>query len=314
MKERITQEAAIWHQALQADDADWDGFTVWLEADPAHREAYDAVALIDDTLSRQRDRLAEILPPIEQEQEAQPPRRRWMAWAGGAIAAAFALFVAIPMIYPGGPASVDYHTATGRTREIALADGSRIILGPSSHLVVSGEQQEKMQLEGGAWFDIRHDPARRLVITAAGQRISDIGTKFDLLALPGHVRIAVAEGKVSVASAESPAKAVELAAGRSMTINTQTSVARMADTSITDMGRWRSGQLVYNNASLSLVAADISRYVGHEVTVSPELADRRFSGVLKAGDGAELVGELGDLMDIEAKQEGSGFRLVAGGR
>lgn len=311
MNDRITEEAALWHQALQADDPDWEGFTLWLEADPAHREAYDAVALIDDAIDRQRSRLAEIPLSAGKEKRAPLSRRAWVIWAGGAAAAALALFVAVPMIDPGEAVSVDYRTGTGQTREIALADGSHVTLGPSSHLAISGDRQEEMALEGGAWFDIRHDPDRRLVIAAGDHRISDIGTKFDLLALHGHVRVAVAEGKVMVVAAEGSAQPVELAAGHSLTIDRRAHVAHVVDSDSSEMGSWRNGQLVYNNAPLSLVAADVSRYVGREVSVSADLRDRRFSGVLKAGDGADLVSELGDLMELEAEREGGGLRLVS---
>ena len=48
MNEDIHDQAWHWHIALSGEDADWDGFTAWLEANPAHRSAYNEVALLDD--------------------------------------------------------------------------------------------------------------------------------------------------------------------------------------------------------------------------------------------------------------------------
>jgi transmembrane sensor len=309
MNEDIEDQAWAWHSALQGEDADWDGFTLWLEADPAHAQAYDAVALLDDTLDRQRERLAVILPA----EEAQVPsvvRHRWGTWAGGAVAAALALFVAVPMFQGEAVDAADYRTGAGQTRNIALADGSHVTLGPASHLAVSGGDQGRMTLEGGAWFDIRHNPGRQLVITAGGQQISDIGTKFDVLALGGEVRVAVAEGVVSVGP--QARQAIRVPAGKRISIDSANS-AELADISAREVGGWRTGRLSYSDVPLSLVAADISRYVGRRVIVSPDMAGRRFSGVLAAGNKADLVDELGALMGLEAREQGGTVRLVAGG-
>lgn len=309
MNEDIRDQAWHWHVALQSEDADWDGFTVWLEADPAHRNAYDAVALLDDALDRQQERLSTILPT--EQVVAISAARRWGAWTGGAIAAALALFVAVPMFQGESIDAADYRTGASQTREIALTDGSHITLGPSSHLAVAGGNQDKMTLEGGAWFDIRHNPDRQLVIMAGGQRISDIGTKFDVLSLGGQFSVAVAEGVVSVGPQNG--QAVMVHAGKRIAIDAANS-AELSDILPMEVGGWRAGRLSYNNVPLALVAADISRYVGRTVIVAPELAGRRFSGVLAAGNKADLVGELGDLMGLEAKSQGKSVRLVAGER
>lgn len=326
MNERITEEAWRWHQALERDDADWDGFTLWLEADPQHRAAYDAVATIDDALTRQKDRLDLILPPdpasapvasglpaAVAEAAAPRPRRRGL-WLGGAVAAVLALVVAVPVLRPGAAPESDYRTGSGETRAVDLADGSRITLGPSSRLTLSGSGPLTVRLEGGAWFDIRHDPARTLTVVAGDQRITDIGTKFDILSLAGHVYVAVAEGQVAVGPQAEGAAAVTVTAGRSLTVDSRTHEARLRPVAAGDVGGWRAGRLVYDDAPLALVAADLSRYARQAVSVAPEVAQRRFSGVLAVGKNANPAVELGNLMGLQAQADGSGLRLGAGGR
>jgi transmembrane sensor len=48
--DRIYEEAAGWLVRQQDDAMDWEGFTLWLEADPRHRAAYDDLALLDADL------------------------------------------------------------------------------------------------------------------------------------------------------------------------------------------------------------------------------------------------------------------------
>ena len=65
--ERVLDEALAWQQALERDDADWDAYTVWLEADPRHRQVFDEVALTDRIVSERAGDLAHlqsIEPPV----------------------------------------------------------------------------------------------------------------------------------------------------------------------------------------------------------------------------------------------------------
>src|SRR3569832_1930383 len=55
------REAVAWHAVLSRDDADWDAFTAWLEADPANQQAYDTVALGDALVDDHRETLIDLL-------------------------------------------------------------------------------------------------------------------------------------------------------------------------------------------------------------------------------------------------------------
>ncbi|AMK25322.1 FecR family protein [Sphingobium sp. TKS] len=326
MTETIIDRAIAWHSAQDDADFDWDGFTLWLEADPAHRLAFDEIALLDDRIADHRPTLAALLPPIEVVPVAFPAMedpvaspRRWSLWAGGGIAAAMALAVAVPTFLSLSPApsAADYRTGAGQSRTIALKDGSRITLAASSHLRVEGEGQDKLALEGGALFDIPHRPGRTMTIRAGGQEISDIGTRFDILADTRTMRVAVAEGVIALKPAGADNAAVRLSAGRQMVIDRTTHQGEISAVAPAAIGSWRQGRLVYEGVPLSLVASDISRYAGVPVRAGADVAGRRFSGVLIVGDGSGLVGEVAQLMDLrivrEAGRQDGAVLLRAGG-
>jgi transmembrane sensor len=312
MSEKTIDQAIAWHQGQDRDDFDWDGFTRWLEADPAHRAAFDEIALLDAGVDAHRETLAAILPSaLPREEPPAAPRRRWLGWAaGGGVAAALALAVGVSQFLPHAPAPVDYSTAPGQTRTIALADGSKVALAASSHLRVEGAGQDRLTLEGAAFFDIPHRPGRTMTVRAGQQRIVDIGTRFDVLAAHGLTRVAVAEGSLSIRSARL-AQAVPLTAGHQLLVDEQAGSAQVSPTNAADIGSWREGRLVYDDAPLSLVAADISRYADRPVEVSPDVARRHFSGVLVIGDGSGLVGEIAQLMDLEIGARGRAVHLRA---
>jgi transmembrane sensor len=303
-QERITEEAVHWLDALKRDDADWDGFTRWLEASPDHREAYDSVALLDERVDAHRDALAAVLPS-----EAAPARpvRRWLAWGGGAGALAAA--VAAGLMLPVAPAEADqvFRTAPGQTRAVALADGSRIELASASTLTVKAGGQ-RLALDGTASFAVPHRPDRTLTVEAGGLTVQDIGTTFEIATGGQAVRVQVAEGQVSVAAPEL-ASAVRVAGGRKLVVDRSLGTAELQP--VREYASWKHGRLVYDNAPLPLVAAEVGRYAGRRVAVAPDLAGRRFSGVLTIGDGSRLVGDLARLMDLDARGDGSAVRLAA---
>jgi len=311
-EDTIMAKAAAWHAASESDAMDWDAFTLWLEADPRHRAAYDEVALADL-------RLQELSPSMERPpvaaNDAEPdwsdeparPMHRWR-WAAGALAAALVAVLAVPQFMVGDP---QVFVTGAASHTIALNDGSEITIAPNSKLEVSADE-ERLALSGGAWFDIVHDPDRPLSIAAGDLTIRDIGTRFDVQDTDGRVRIAVDEGKVHVSSPILTAP-VQLAAGQALTFDPTGSGVRVANSQGAKAGGWREGRLTYDNTPLSLVAADLSRYAAIEVAVDPRLQDRKFSGTLIVSDGETTLRDLSRLMGLDIAADGDGYRLVPGG-
>lgn len=308
--ERIIDEALAWHHALESDDADWDGYTVWLEADPRHRLAFDQISIVDDAVVRNRETLGSILTARDPEpqHEIRAPRRGKRLAFGMTAAAAIAVAIGIPALMRPEPATT-YTTGPGESRTIALADASRVELAASSVLTVSGNDAQSMTLErGAAYFDVRHDPSRQLVITAGAYRISDIGTKFNVNLAADTVELAVSEGHVDMRS-DTLDRAIRVSAGYRLTAGA--AAPTLSEIAPGDVASWRNGRLVYADAPLALVAADISRYSGQRIIVDPSLKDRRFSGVLTIGDGSRLLANLASFLSAETRAEGDGMRIHA---
>lgn len=309
--EAITDEALSWRAELERDGADWDGYVGWLNADPRHRAAYDELDLIDAAVAEHRREINRLLRP-------SPTSEPWLSrhisrvagLAGVGIAAALAFVLAMPAVQDA--TSVRSYEAGGSAgRQIALADGIRVTLSPSSRIVVSGKGAERVELtKGEAFFDVRHDPARTLVVSAGRYSISDIGTRFSVNFAGTSFRVGVSQGAVAVSSDRT--SAINVTAGKQL-LSTGDGLT-LSPVSITEVGSWRSGRLSYSNAPLSLVAADISRYSGRLVSIDPSLEKARFSGSLVIGDGSRLLSDLVTVMGAEVRREEDRDRIGAGGR
>jgi ferric-dicitrate binding protein FerR (iron transport regulator) len=106
------------------------------------------------------------------------------------------------------PAQPDTIMASAETiQEQKLADGSSVALNKHSKLTVVGGfngKQRKVKLEGEAFFEVVHDETKPFVIEAGGILIKDIGTSFNVKAIPGNdsVFVYVTEGIVELSANE----------------------------------------------------------------------------------------------------------------
>ena len=72
---------------------------------------------------------------------------------------------------------------------------------------------------------------------------------------------------------------------------------------------WRDGVLVYRDADMAEVAADLSRYLDKRVTASPSTLSLRYSGVIQLGDETTMLTQLEDLLPLEASARGDAVVL-----
>jgi transmembrane sensor len=234
--------------------------------------------------------------------EAAPAWHRWRAPA--AVAAALAA-VWVGMVRPGATgtsaaAPAAYATTRGVTDTLALPDGSQVILGPDSRLQLAdgyGGRHRTVRLEGAAFFTVTHDAARPFAVQVAGAEVRDIGTAFSVKTdREGGVAVAVTEGVVELRAAgadgvpRSGAPAVTLQAGDRGDVARDGRVAPGRGVVDSAMVAWTRGQLVYRDAPLREVQADLRRWYGVDVQVTDSLLARRtLTASLPADSAAQVL-------------------------
>lgn len=172
------------------------------------------------------------------------------------------------------PARQTLATGVGERSEVRLADGTRVILGPATRLVVSGRNAE---LTGEAFFSVTHDPLRPFTIRAGDAVVRDIGTEFTVHSDPGEsVRVVVSQGVVAFTHARD---SVVLARGDVGVFEHTGRVQARRGAATADDLAWTQGRLVFRDASLLELAADLRRWYGVELRViDSSLARRHFTG------------------------------------
>ena len=268
-----------------ADEA--DVVRNWLDAHPVDRELVerlDGIATLELPNDLDVDAaLAKVHARIEQAAKgpglkvhrglgAPAPSRMPMV-IGGALAAAAAIFAFVKLNGGDKPAPTPmatarvYQTRIGQRDSIMLADGSRVILGPDSRLSVPvgyGSGARSVDLQGDGYFDVRHDAASPFSVRVGSAVVEDIGTTFTVESDGGDgTVVSVVTGSVRLRSSSATAGAgAVLAAGDRGSYTTDGKIATYPHAVGSDDTAWTTGRLVFNDASLARVAAELHRWYG----------------------------------------------------
>ncbi|WP_442679282.1 FecR family protein [Sphingomonas sp. ASY06-1R] len=308
----IRDEAARWMaRARDPRFSDWDGLTDWLEADPAHNLAYESAYAAHDLAGELS--LPAAPAPISSPAPAAVPRVRRVAWwTGGGVGLAAAAAAVFALVLPTtAPDLMVTQTGPGEQRTVALPDGTQVALNGDSRLVFSAKDDRTARLERGqAMFSVVHDDNRPFTVDVGGQRLVDLGTRFDVLRTSQGSEVAVAQGAVLY---DPQGAAVRLGAGRMLRKNDRSDLVEVSDVDPALVGTWRSGRLVYHGARLQRVADDLGRLTGEHVAVAPALAERPFTGVIvvPAHDRRDFLNRLGQVLDVDIAKQSQGYYLKA---
>lgn len=278
LPDALLEEAADWllrlREAPQDASAQAD-LRTWLEADPRHLEAWrlaqrmwGASAVVLAAEGAERPSSVVVLP-------RQPARPRPRLSVVAALAAALAAVV----VLPEGLLRVqaDHRTGIGEVREIALADGSTLSLGPDSAVAIgfTADRRAVTLLRGQAFFQVEPDEGRPFVVAADPVTVRVTGTAFDVTRADDGVAVAVAKGRVSVGGA-GPTQ--DLGSGDRLSVRTDRHQT-LTGTPPEDVAAWRDGRLYASGITLGEVVSQIERHHRGVIVVRGEgLRERRVTG------------------------------------
>ncbi len=305
------QQALDWVRRI-ADPGfgDWTEHLRWLEADPRNAELFDRVSLEIEQATEGLPSAGPNPPavPVANDNETRSVRRRW--GLGASFTGLVAAGVAALLVWPH-PASLDsgriITTAPGTSREIALADGTRIALNGGSRLRIDNSRS-LILMDGEAYLDVAHHADRPFRLQVGSNIIQDVGTSFDVAITPQLTRVSVREGAVAI---DPEAENVRLDAGQEARIGAGGDILRTTVGQDHAIGSWREGRLVYQEASWTEVVTDLSRALGVPVSLAPDLAGRRFTGVIVIDrNSTRTIRRLADVANVSAIQKGQGWQLA----
>jgi transmembrane sensor len=172
-----------------------------------------------------------------------------------------------------------YATNVGERRQVRLRDGTRVILGPTTRLVVpapTSDGQRLVTLDGIAYFSVAHDPSHPFTVRAGSISIQDIGTAFTVENDDSAgTRVAVDSGSVAIGAADqNHVRGAVLNARDRATVDADGVVSVERSVVSEDDLAWTQGRLIFRDAPLVLVGAELYRWYGVRLRVAdPTLAN-----------------------------------------
>lgn len=311
---------------LSADDR--RAFQAWLAADAEHARAFEAgktaISYLD---ALQGDaRLEDMARPSFSERIANTifncreragslsiPKLVWPA--AGILAAGACLFLA--MFVSRSPATVEpitYTTQVAETRDIALGDGSVLSLGAASSVEVLYEADERRVTlsEGEAFFAVVKDEARPFVVAARGTIVRVHGTRFDVSLSGAGVAVAVAEGEVSVRRTsngigEKAGEEQLLTSGQKVVVDASGVLSAVQTIAAEDVGAWRRGELIWVNAPVRDIIADLNRYSTVRIRLlDDDAGEERYTLVLQATETNKAVSLIAETLSLDVERRPDG--------
>jgi transmembrane sensor len=300
----VLQEAAEWFALLRAEDAsktDRQRWRTWLEAAPAHREAWRKVEAVNEQFNILPGAVARDALNTKGTQRRKLAKRLAMLCLASSVGGL--LSTRAPRAYLAA-LNAQYRTEVGSVRQITLADGTQIWLNTDS--AVDTEYSNTLRRiivhRGEVLIQTASDqlsPKRPLVVDSRDGRMRALGTRFTARLEEQTTRLAVLESAVHIEPARSATTQV-IAAGNEVRfgddwIGTPTATDANA-------ASWSRHLLMADNMRLGDFLSELGRYRRGYLGCAPEVADLRLVGVYPLADTDRILTALAASLPINVRR------------
>ena len=210
-----------------------------------------------------------------------------------------------------------YSTGVGQRLTIPLSDGSLVTLDTASAVRIRytvGERSVDL-MQGQALFKVAKHQLAPFQVYAGDQRITALGTVFDVRLEPDRVRVSLLEGSVRVASVSpsalgEPQREVVLDPGQAL--EQRGPIVRVSDINPTRTKSWIDGVLDFDDEPLASAVAEVNRYSEHKIILEGvDIRALRISGIFTAGDTERFAQTMAELFSLHVAHDTTGQIILS---
>jgi transmembrane sensor len=198
-------------------------------------------------------------------------------------------------------------TAKGEVRSVRLPDGSEVTLDTESavRLDFASSRRGLHLLKGRAFFAVSHNDKRPFAVTADGQQVTALGTRFDVRLERAGLRVVLVEGSVTVAPVGSAGPGVTLKPGEQL-LHRAGRPPVVTGGRIEEVLNWQQGFATFEDDTLAAAAEELNRYSREKLIVrDPHVARLRISGMFRTGDPMRFGRALKEVHPVELQRVGA---------
>lgn len=276
----------------------------WRAGHPQHEQAWQQIEATDTRLRGRTTAMVTAATAVATLAGPPSPRRRHaLRGIGGLAAGGVAAWLGYEQL-PWRGWGADLRTARGEQRSTTLPDGTRIVLNTDSALDVRYTAGlRRLHLRAGeVLITTAHDsaatPPRPFVVDTPAGRVRALGTRFTVRHDGSASEVAVYDGAVELSPLDRPDATVRVDAGQS---------ARLASGAATALSAgaadpaWAEGVLVASDMRLSDFVDELRRYRSGVISLAPEVAHLRLSGVFPLADTDRILQSLAQVLPVEVR-------------
>lgn len=272
------------------------------------------------SIDQQHNRAASKAPVVHEQGKRSPDltARRVIMTAAAAILLAVGLFAYYGSQVSSEEPDIGIRELVAREGERAtyvLNDSTRIMLHAGSRLEVPlnfNIDKREIHLEGEAYFEVTHDPAKPFIVRSRDAYTRVLGTKFLVQAWSGkddHVEVVVSEGKVALGNNSSGDTGTTSEA--IVTRNQKGVLSGSEGVAVTDnvdlewyLG-WTEDRMYFDNRPLSEILPRLERWYDVDIkTADREIASKTLTAEIDVSQSmGEVMRNIALSLDLKIEKE-----------
>lgn len=183
------------------------------------------------------------------------------------------------------PEQVTYHTLRtprGGQFQLTLADGTKVWLNASSSIrfpTAFTEKERLVAIEGEVFFDVQPNKERPFVVKSANQKVTVLGTRFNIMAYSdeNHIETSLIEGKVQVST---DGAQFMLNPGERTIYDKRNAGMRKASFDPEEILAWQAGYFMFQEENIEEVMRKIARWYDVDIIYQGDMKGKIFSGTV----------------------------------
>lgn len=216
------------------------------------------------------------------------------------------------------PAYAQFSNPKGKHSIVILPDSTVIHLGAGSKIRYEksfSSVKRLVELDGEAFFDVRHHPKRPFVVKSGQISTVVLGTSFNVkgFSTKNKVSVTVNTGKVGILSdLQGKSRLLGyLLPDEQLIINTSTGSFSSGKISAEAVSSWRDNNFVYYNTSLKEIAESLERHYNVNINFSnPELAKVKLTAKFNNLPLNEIADNLSQLSGLYFRRTGNQLTIT----
>lgn len=172
---------------------------------------------------------------------------------------------------------------TGGNYQLTLEDGTVVQVNAASELSFPTHFKKhlrQVRLQGEGYFRVKSNPQSPFNVLLGTLNVQVTGTTFNIRAYEAekNIRITLVEGSVNVR--EGQKVLATLSPGEQFTYQKTTGEYNTTQANISAIAGWTEDKFVFRNEPIGSIMAELSRWYNVEISVSEDIQDIRYSGIL----------------------------------